>query len=233
MVYIMKVIAINSSPKMDKGITSLVLSPFLEGIKEAGANVELFYTKKLDIKPCQGDFSCAIKNPGECFQKDDMQRLFPKFHKADIWVLATPLYVSGMTGPMKNLIDRLLIPMGNPGLELLNGRCHHTLREVVKNSKIVLVSNCGYWELDSFDLLIEQIKAFSEHAEREFAGALLRPHGPAFSSMIKSQKNIIEILEAARDAGRQLIIDGKMNPETLNTISRELLPLEMYISPRR
>ena len=233
MVYIMKVIAINSSPKMDKSITSLILNPFLEGITEAGANVELFYTKKLDIKPCQGDFSCSIKNPGVCFQKDDMQMLFPKFHKADIWVLATPLYISGMTGPMKNLIDRLLIPMGNPGFELHNGRCHHALREVVKNGKIVLVSNCGYWELDNFDLLIEQIKTLCEHAERDFAGALLRPHGPAFSSMFKNQKNVEDILEAAKEAGRQLIVEGKMNPETLNTISRELLPLEMYTSPRR
>ena len=101
----------------------------------------------------------------------------------------------------------------------------------IENSKIVLVSNCGYWELDSFDLLIEQIKALCEHAEREFAGALLRPHGPAFNIMIKNQKNVDDIIEAAREAGRQLIMDGKMKPETLNTISREILTLEMYVSP--
>jgi multimeric flavodoxin WrbA len=229
-VKILKVMAINSSPKMDKGITSLILTPFLEGMKEVGADIELFYTKKLDIKPCQGDFSCALKNPGECFQKDDMQLLYPKFHNAEIWVLATPLYVSGMTGPLKNLIDRILIPMGEPGLSIRDGRCHHNLREVIKDSKVVLVSNCGYWELDSFDLLIEQIKALCEHAEREFAGALLRPHGPAFSSMIKSQ-NLEDILEAAREAGRQLIKEGNMNPKTLNIIKRELLPLEMYATP--
>lgn len=218
---------------MDKGITSLILKPFLEGIKEAGGSVELFYNKKLDINPCQGCFSCAINNPGECFQKDDMQMLYPKFHSTDIWIFATPLYVNGMTGPMKNLIDRILIPMGEPGLELRNGHCHHPLREVVKNSKIILVSNCGYWELDNFDLLVEHIKALCFHAEREFAGALLRPHGYAFKSMIENKRNVEDILEAAREAGKQLIMEGKMNPETLNTISRELLPLEMYVSPRK
>jgi len=197
-------------------------------MKEAGAEVELFYTKKLDINPCQGDFSCAFKNPGECFQKDDMEMLYPKFHNADIWVLATPLYVSGMTGPMKNLIDRILIPMGEPSTTIREGRCHHTLREVIKDSKVVLVSNCGYWELDNFDLLIEQIKALCEHAEREFAGALLGPHGPAFNSMVKNKYNVGDILEAASETGRQLIKEGKMNPETLNIISRELLPLEKY-----
>jgi len=42
----MRVIAINSSPNMDKGNTALILNPFLEGLKDAGAEVELFYTKK-------------------------------------------------------------------------------------------------------------------------------------------------------------------------------------------
>ena len=63
----MKVVAINSSPKMDKGNTALVLGPFLEGMREAGAEVELFYTKKLRIKPCQGEQNCWVKTPGECF----------------------------------------------------------------------------------------------------------------------------------------------------------------------
>lgn len=32
----MKVLAINSSPKMDKGNTAMILTPFLEGMREAG-----------------------------------------------------------------------------------------------------------------------------------------------------------------------------------------------------
>jgi len=52
----MKVVAINGSPKMDKGTTALILTPFLEGLRGSGAEVELFCTKKLKIHPCQGDF---------------------------------------------------------------------------------------------------------------------------------------------------------------------------------
>ena len=40
----MKVIAINSSPNMDKGNTAAILNPFLDGMKEAGAEVELYFT---------------------------------------------------------------------------------------------------------------------------------------------------------------------------------------------
>ena len=226
----MKVIAINSSPKMDKGITSLILTPFLEGMKAAGAEVELFYTKKLKINPCQGEFNCSLKTPGKCFQKDDMQMLHPKLLEADIWVFATPVYVSGVTGPMKNLMDRILIPMGEPHLGLLDGHCHHFMREEIKHDgKIVLVSNCAYWEMDNFDLVVEQMIALSNHAEREFVGALLRPHGPVFRSMLENGKHLNDIITAAKEAGRQLVQNGKMSQENLNIVSRELVPLNMYI----
>jgi multimeric flavodoxin WrbA len=62
----MKVIAINASPVMDKGSTAAILTPFLDGMGEAGTEIELFYTKQLDIKPCQGEFKCRIE--GKCFQ---------------------------------------------------------------------------------------------------------------------------------------------------------------------
>ena len=172
------------------------------------------------------------KNSWKMFSKDDMQILYPKLHSADIWVFATPLYVSNMTGSMKILVDRILIPMGKPQLELSEGHCHHPLREVVENSKIVLISNCGYWELDNFDLLIDQIKALCIHAEGEFAGALLRPHGVIVKSLITRGADINDIFEAAKEAGKQLINDGKMNPETLKIVSRDLLPLESYVSPK-
>ena len=140
----MKVVAINGSPKMDKGDTALILGPFLEGMREAGAKVELFNTKKLKINPCQGDFRCSTETPGQCFQIDDMRMLHPKLCEAEIWVFATPVYVSGMTGPLKNVIDRILNPLGEPSLELHDGHCHHPLRTGTKPGQVVLVSSCGY-----------------------------------------------------------------------------------------
>jgi len=224
-----KVVAVSGSPRMEKGNTHLILTPFLEGMREAGADVKLFYTKKLKIRPCQGEWHCALKKPGECFQKDDMQTLHPKLLEADIWVFATPLYVSGMTGPLKNLIDRILIPLGMPNLELRDGDTRHAIREDVKRGKIALVSNCAYWKMDNFDLLINQVKAFAEHAEWDYAGAVLRPHGEVMKPMMDGGVKLDDIFEAAREAGRQLIRDGQMKAETLGAVSRVLLPLEQYV----
>jgi len=224
----MKVMAINSSPHMDKGNTAVILSPFLDGMKEAGAEVELFYTKKLKINPCLGCFNCWLKTPGVCAQKDDMQMLLPKLGDADVRVLATPLYVDGVTGPMKNLIDRT-IPGAQPFFELRNDHIRHPGRGQTKPRKTVLVSNCGFWEMDNFDSLLVHVKAICKNSGHEFAGALLRPHGPALTAMLEMKVGVEDVIEAAREAGRQLVRDGKISPETLSTVSRELMPRDDYI----
>ncbi|MFW9988813.1 MAG: flavodoxin family protein [Candidatus Odinarchaeota archaeon] len=224
----MKVIAINSSPNMDIGNTALILKPFLEGMQEVGAEVELFYTKKLNINPCQGEFNCWYKTPGKCFQKDDMQMLLPKILKADVLVFATPLYCDGINGAMKNLWDRL-IPLCLPNFELRNGHCRHPLRKEIKLVKAILVSNCGFWELDNFDPMINHMKAFCKNTQWEFVGALLRPHGHVLRAMMEMGLNVNVILDAAKEAGRQLMKDGSISIEILNSISRQLIPLEMFL----
>jgi multimeric flavodoxin WrbA len=224
----MKAVAINSSPNMGEGNTALVLDPFLEGMREVGAEVELFYTKKLKINPCQGELNCWLKTPGKCFQKDDMQMLLSKITEADVLVLATPVYVDGVTGPMKNLLDRI-IPLAQPFFELRDGHCRHPARPGSTGSHLVLVSNCGFWETDNFNPLLIHMEAVCKNMGNKFAGALLRPHGPALKVMMEMGMPVNDIFDAAKEAGRQLVKDGKMSPETLKSVSRELLPLQMYV----
>lgn len=224
----MKAVAINSSPMMDKGNTAVLLSPFLEGMREAGAEVELFYTKKMEINPCQGEFNCWLKTPGKCFQQDDMQMLLPKISSAEILVLATPVYADGINGAMKNLLDRL-IPLLEPFQELSGDHTRHPRRTEIKCRQMVLISNCGLWELDNFDPMLVHLKALCENMRVEFAGALLRPHGPALKPMLEMGMPVDDVLVAAKQAGLQLVEDGQMPPETLQVISHQLLPREMYI----
>ena len=224
----MRVLAINASPNMDKGNTALILNPFLEGMREKGAEVELFYTKKLNINPCQGCFICWLKTPGRCFQQDDMQTLLPKMMEADVWVLASPVYVDGITGPLKTLLDRI-VPLGEPFFELRDGHCRHPGREGAKGGKLVLVSNCGFWEMDNFDPLLVHMKAICKNLGRQFAGALLRPHGPVLKAMLEQGLPVNDVLDAAREAGRQLVSKGEINPKVLETVGRELIPRDTYI----
>lgn len=224
----MKVIAINASPIMDKGNTTATLIPFLDGMKEAGAEVQIYYTRKLNIKPCQGEFDCWRKTPGKCFQKDDMEMLLPELAGADIQVFATPVYVDGMAGPLKNLFDRM-IPLASPSIELRDGHCRHPLRKGNNAGQVVLVSNCGFWEMDNFDPLLAHIKAICRNMNREFAGALLRPHGPVLKAMASQGAPVNDIFEAAKKAALQLVREGEMSSQTLANVSRPLMSLEAYL----
>ena len=206
----MKVLAINSSPHKNKGNTALILNPFLEGMREAGAKVELIYTSDLNINPCKGDLSCWIRTPGECAQKDDLQGIIPKMRQADIVVLASPVYCDGVTGPMKILMDRM-IPVALPFFEIRDGHTRHPLREARTLCKVVLVSNCGLWERDNFDSMVAHIQAYCRNANAEFAGALLRPHGPALRSMMENGMQARDVIDATKEAGRQLVRDGMMS----------------------
>ena len=63
----------------------------------------------------------------------------------------------------------------------------------------------------------------------EYAGALLRPHGEALRSMRDMGAPVDDIFAAAKDAGRQLVKTGAMSQATLDIISRDLLPVDMYV----
>lgn len=228
----MNVLAFNSSPNMHKGGTALILTPFLEGMEQAGAQVELFFVHKLDVKPCMGDKGCWLKTPGQCVQKDDMNVLYPKLAGADIIVLATPVYLDGMTGTMKTLVDRF-IPLLEPFIEIRDGHCRHPSREGIRpGKKVVLVSVCGLIEMDNFDPLVSHIEAICKNFEWDFAGALLRPYAVALPRLEQTGLPVDEIYEAARNAGEQLVQHGKMTNETLATLSRELVSRETYIEDR-
>jgi multimeric flavodoxin WrbA len=223
----MKALVINASPKMDAGNTAVVLNPFLEGLRESGAEVELLYTAKLDIKPCCGELACWHNTPGVCVHHDDMEQVLPKLSAAEIWVFATPVYVDGMAGPLKNLFDRI-VPTAQPLFEMRDGHCRHPFRGTESFGKMVLVSNCGFWEMDNFDPLLAHMRAIAKNAGRRFAGALLRPHGPALKPMLAAGAPVGDVLDAAREAGRQLARRGEMTEEVLARVSRPLLPLEKY-----
>ena len=146
----MKAIAINASHMMDKGNTAAILTPFLDGMREAGAEVEVYYTKQLNIKPCQGEFSCQIKTPGKCFQKDDMEMLLPKLVEADIHVFATPVYVDGIAGSFEKPLGTNS-SSGKSDIRAAQWSLLKRRRNDSDTGKVVLVSSCGYWEMDNFD----------------------------------------------------------------------------------
>jgi len=220
-----KVVAINGSPRMDKGNTAMILAPFIQGMTDAGSDVELLYTRRLKVKPCTcSEMFCWYSEPGECCIKDDMQLVYPKLREADILVLATPVYIP-LPGDMQIIINRLC-PLIEPFLETRKGRTRARFHDNVKIRKIMLVSTGGWWEKENFGTVVRIVEELAEDASVEFAGAVLRPHAFLMKKEEELTKDGKAVVSAVRRAGYELIKEGGMNRETLETVSHPLISEE-------
>lgn len=222
-----RVVAINGSPRMERGDTEMILAPFLRGMTGAGAETETFYPSRLKLKPCDcNEMRCWFKTPGECHHKDDMRDLYPGLEEADILVLATPVYVP-LPGDMQHVINRLS-PLMAPHIEWREGRSRAHFRKEVRIKKMVLVSTGGWWEKANFDTVLRIVRELAANGGVEFAGAVLRPHVSVMKRDGRLTQAGEDVLRAVELAGHDLIANGAMRSETLDAISRPLVSEEVY-----
>ena len=219
-----KVVAINGSPRMEKGNTAMILAPFIQGMVDAGSDVELFYARRLKVKPCTGEMHCWYGKAGECIIKDDMELLYPKLREAEILVLATPVYIP-LPGEMQNIINRLC-PLIEPFLGTREGRTRARFHKDVEIRKIVLVSTGAWWEKENFGTVVRIAEELAKDASVEFAGAVLRPHAFLMKEDGELTQDGEAVVNAVRRAGYELVKEGRMGQETLEMVSRPLISEE-------
>ncbi|MFZ1983308.1 MAG: NAD(P)H-dependent oxidoreductase [Desulfatitalea sp.] len=213
----MKVLALNSSPRgQGQSKTETILNHLVDGMRAAGAQVEVVGLRKKSVRNCIGCFTCWTKTPGVCVHKDDMAlELFPKWLEADIAVYATPLYHYTLTASMKAFIERTL-PVLQPFFEHNGERSNHPLRH--KIPKAVVMSVAGFPEMNVFDQLSSYVRfLFKENLLAE----IYRPAAENLSHL--PDKAVGEkILAALHMAGGELIQSQKISTETLKQITQPL-----------
>ena len=225
----MRIFAVNGSPRKSKGNTERILKPFLDGAREAGADIELIYIQEKKIKPCLGCNKCWLKTPGRCFQKDDMPGLISIARESEVIVLASPIYVGGVTGQMKTFLDRMT-PVSLPFIEVIDGYSTHSRPEGSKLKGVVFISNNGFHELYHFDDLVSHCKSVAKMMQSEFLGALLRPHGVILEMAEKLMpEKVAPVYEAARQAGNQLVEQGRISHELEAAVAQELVPRDTFV----
>ena len=217
----MKVYAINGSPRMEKGETDTLLRAFLKGMEEAGAEVRLDYASKLKVKPCIGEFHCWGDTPGECFIRDPMQDVYPALREAEFWVFGTPVFIP-FPGDMANFMNRV-VPLVHPILVTRGGRTRARPRQDVKLRTIALVSTSGWWEIGNFGTVVRTMEELAKDISVEFAGPVLRPHIHWMKDKGELTEGGRKVLDATRQAGRQLAERGRIDPRVLRAISRPLV----------
>jgi multimeric flavodoxin WrbA len=216
----MKVLALNSSPRGEgQSQTEFLLNHLVQGMQEAGAEVEVIELRKKKINYCAGCFTCWTKTPGICIHQDDMTKeLFPKWLNADVVIYATPLYHYTVNAQMKAFIERTL-PVLEPFFDAHDGETRHPLRQ--EPPKAVILSVAGFPERSVFDQLSNWIQ-FIFGRRGHLLAELYQPAAftlalPEFKE--KAQAN----LEAIRQAGREIVDRQAVSAETLAKFNQEII----------
>ncbi|MBW2657150.1 MAG: NAD(P)H-dependent oxidoreductase [Deltaproteobacteria bacterium] len=215
----MKVLALNSSARTGgQSKTKLMLSHLVEGMHEAGADVDVVNLREKNIKNCAGCFSCMTKTPGKCVLKDDMTgELFPKWLESDLIIYATPLFHHTVNATMKTFIERTF-PICEPFLLEREGRWVHPLRR--NHPAAVVLSVCGFPAMSAFSALTHYAKFLFEEQEKGRLWAEI--YRPAAEFMYRNVDKQKDILDATRQAGRELVEAHRVSPGTLARIEQPL-----------
>lgn len=98
-----KVLTLLGSPRINSN-TNTLLEELLKGVKKCDGEISKYKLAELKINPCIGCYKCG--EIGNCIYNDEMNKLYIEFDKADVIVLATPLYFNSVSSISKVMIDR-------------------------------------------------------------------------------------------------------------------------------
>lgn len=215
------VLAISGSQR-DPSFTEKMLDLCIEGMGD-DLEVHKFYPHKMKIGPCTGCWLCWTgKRPGECVQKDDFEQILEVYKRADFVLVASPLYVFDFPATVKNVIDRFFVVLEPAQIESPRGGTEHPKR-FGRLPKAVLISSCGFPEIDNFDLLRKHFHLISEHMGWNWSGEILiSAAGAANAPKLFDKK-----YERIRKAGTELV-NGAISQETTEAIAAPVMSAEDY-----
>ena len=221
-----RILGIQAASRKKRGATEMIYANLIAGMERAGTEVDTVYLAEKDLKPCLGCFKCWTRDDGKCPVKDDITELVERIPEFNLMIFATPLYVDGMSGLLKNFIDRLM-PLNHPSIFSKEGRCLHPSRHPIMPN-LLLVSVCGFYEIENFESIVQHVSAISINMHMPLIATILRPE--TLSLMDRSaQTKMGQVKDALQEAGETVIYDGRIPDKTLQRISQPLLSRAEYL----
>ena len=161
------ILALASSARKG-GNSDLLSEEFIRGGKEAGHLTEKIYLADKNIKGCLGCGVCG-KDNNRCIQRDDMDDIYAKILKADILVLASPVYFYTFNAQMKALMDR-----------------SYALIRTMKDKTVYLLATGAAPTKDSMSVMIDCFRKYIECFTNIKEGGIVHGVGVSGKGDIKS-----------------------------------------------
>lgn len=155
-----KVLIISASARRG-GNSDVLCDQFAQGAKEAGHDVEKVFLADKTVNYCKGCYACS-HTKGVCVHKDDMTELLEQMIRADVLVLATPVYFYNMNAQLKTVIDRTVAR-------------EKEIRELVstKEKEAYLIAAAAEGEMSVFDGTRMAFHGFIDYYHIREAGLIL------------------------------------------------------------
>jgi multimeric flavodoxin WrbA len=221
----MNILVLNSSPKpKDFSVTQIMSRHLIDGFQEAGAWVDEYHLNQMDIRNCVDCGSCATKSQGICVINDDMTRvLFPKFIKADVLVLSTPVYFGMINAVMKKFIERLYPYLG-PWQEVNEGEVLQRFRGAFPRTIVISAASWHY------EQIFDQVSSyFRRLLGDKLIGELYRGSSDSFlyGAMFNEKKQ--SILAALKLAGIETVENGYIRDNTIQNVCQDVGELKKTV----
>ncbi|MDF2857056.1 MAG: NADPH-dependent reductase [Neobacillus sp.] len=224
----MKIAVINGSHRGRNGNTNSMVSAFLKGAKEAGAETVTVFLAEKEIKYCTACKACWFKTPGKCVIRDDMAEIISLTEDADVRVLATPLYFDNISSLLKTFIDRLMVTASPYWGKDREGECRHLTTKAAP--QLVMMANCGFPERSQFQVISHWLKRHARNLNAQIIGEIYVPQGALLSVRENELGMVISnYLKTLETAGREIAIDRKLTPETEAVLEQKFIQDEVYI----
>ena len=183
----LRVLGFSGSPRRG-GNTETLVDEVLRGAKEAGAVVDKVILSECDIAPC--DACGACESSGECVHQDDMEGLFDRMRRSQVWVLGTPVYWWGPSAQLKLFVDRWYAKV------FLDQD-----KEIFKGRRIILVVPMGDDDTGTARHTVGMLTDALVYVEADLVATVLAP-GVNDRGEVAGHASVIT---AARQAGRQAV----------------------------
>jgi len=164
----MNVMTILASPRPD-GNTERILDWTERALRDWKHTVERIHLNPLEVRDCEACLACAesADEPG-CILQDDVPGIFRKAIEADAAVFASPLYMWGVTAPLKALYDRTLC--------LVRGWGTQDHRSFVAGTRIAQLITCAGEEGDKTGPAIKSFERIADFLKADHRGTFVFPN---------------------------------------------------------
>jgi multimeric flavodoxin WrbA len=211
----MKIVAINGSPKCNASNTNVMVSSFLKGAREYGAETVNVLLAEKELKHCRGCHICWTKGLGQCVIQDDMLEVFSQIGGADVIVFASPIYFENISGMLKVFFDRLTM-IGSPHSQKdKEAESLESKSATAKAPKLMMVASCGHPDRSEFEVTSLWIKKVAQKMQMELAGEIYAAQGKSLidppAGLESTISNYLQLLEKA---GKDIAMNMKLDVTT-------------------